>query len=263
MSPADTAPPPPRLNRLRELWARGACACGVIATIPSVQTVQLMARSGLDFMIIDMEHGPIDLPSAHAMITATGGTPLVPLVRVGGKDAWHAKAPLDLGAMGVCFPMTSTPADAQAIVKAVRYPPAGERLWGPFFAPARWNLTMADYLAQADDEVLAIGVLESIDALDHVAAIARTPGLDVVFIGSGDLATSMGLRGRPEHPDVQATIAAFEKSISGASIVLGGVATSAEQARAMQARGYRALVLGVDGLLLQRGIGAALQGVRN
>ena len=98
---------PSRLNRLRELWASGKCAFGTIATIPSIQTVQVLARSGLDFMIIDMEHGPIDAQAAHAMIVATGGTPLVPLVRVSSKELYHAKIPLDLGAMGVCFPMTS------------------------------------------------------------------------------------------------------------------------------------------------------------
>jgi hypothetical protein len=63
--------------------------------------VQVLARSGLDFMIVDMEHGPVDVQSAHAMIAATGGTPLVPFVRVAGKESWQAKIPLDLGAMGI------------------------------------------------------------------------------------------------------------------------------------------------------------------
>ena len=66
---------PPRVNRLRDLWAAGGCAFGAIGTIPSVQSVQALARSGLDFVVVDMEHGPIDARSAHAMIAATGGTP--------------------------------------------------------------------------------------------------------------------------------------------------------------------------------------------
>jgi len=253
----------PQMNRLRSLWASGGCAFGAIATIPSVQTVQVLARSGLDFVIIDLEHGPIDAQSAHAMIAATGGTPLVPLVRVSGKETWQAKIPLDLGAMGVCFPMTNSREDAENIVKAVRYPPKGERLWGPFYAPMRWGVSMGDYLAAADDEVLAVGVLESIEAVESVAEIVNTSGLDVVFIGPGDLATSMGLRGRTDHPDVQATIAKFEKAIQGSSIVLGGVALSAEQGRAMRDRGYQALMVGFDWSLLQRGIGAALLGMQS
>jgi len=253
----------PRLNRLRDLWAEGGCAYGVIATIPSVQTVQVLARSGLDFMIIDMEHGPIDPLSAHAMIAATGGTPLVPLVRVSGKEPWHAKIPLDIGAMGVCFPMTSERADAEAVVRAVRYPPAGERYWGPFFAPLRWGVTMRDYLDRADEEVLAVGVLESVDALGTAGEVAATPGLDMVCIGPGDLATSMGLRGQSDHPDVQAAITSFETAVRGNQVVLGGVALNSQQGRAMRQRGYRALVIGFDWSLLQRGINAAMEGMPN
>jgi 4-hydroxy-2-oxoheptanedioate aldolase len=251
-----------RLNRLRTLWANDGCAFGSIATIASVQTVQVLARSGLDFMLIDLEHGPIDIQTAHAMIAATSGTPLVPLVRVSGKEPWQAKAPLDLGAMGVAFPMTNNREDAAAIVKAVRYPPDGERYWGPFYAPLRWGQSMREYLDTADDEVLAIAVIEHHEAVEHAAEIARTPGLDVVVIGPGDLATSMGLRGRADHPDVQAAIARIEQGVNGSGVVLGGVAPTAAQARPMIERGYRLLMVGFDWALLQRGIAAALDGAR-
>ena len=251
-----------RLNRLRDLWASGKCAFGTIATIPSIQTVQVLARSGLDFMIIDMEHGPIDPQAAHAMIVATGGTPLVPLVRVAGKEHWHAKIPLDLGAMGVCFPMTSGGTDAAAVVKAVRYPPSGERYWGPFYAPLRWDMSMREYLDRADDEVLAVGVIEHIEAVETVAEVVSTPGIDMVVIGPGDLATSMGLRGRSEHPDVQASISKIDEAVQGSMVVLGGVATNDEQANSMISRGYRALMVGFDWSLLQRGIAVTLDGMR-
>lgn len=253
---------PSRLNRLRNLWAAGGCAFGAIGTIPSVQSVQVPARSGLDFVIVDMEHGPIDAQAAHAMIAATGGTPLVPLVRVSGKEPWHAKIPLDLGAMGICFPMTNRREDAENIVKAVRYPPAGERYWGPFYAPLRWGLTMREYLDTADDEVLAVGVIEHIDAIETVADVVATPGLDMVFIGPGDLATSMGLRGRSDHPKVREAIERIENAVHGSNAVLGGVATNAEQARAMMDKGYRALMIGFDWSLLQRGIASTLEGMR-
>ena len=249
--------PPGTLNRLRALWAEGRPAVGAIATIPSVQTVQIMARSGLDWILIDMEHGPIDAGTAHAMIAATSGTPLVPLVRVGAKDATCAKLPLDLGAMGICFPLTTTRADAEAVVRAVRYPPVGERCWGPFFAPPRWGLSMADYLDRADDAVLAIGTIEHIDALETIEDVVATPGLDLVFIGPGDLATSMGLKGRVDHPDVQAAIRTLETKILNSKVALGGVAPNPEQANALIARGYQAVVVGFDWSLLQRGITAA------
>ncbi len=251
-----------KLNRLKGLWRDRQCTFGVIATIPSVQTVQVMARSGLDWILIDMEHGPIDNGAAHAMIAATSGTPLVPFVRVAAATPWHAKVPLDLGAIGICFPMTTRRPDAEAAARAVRYPPEGERFWGPFYAPLRWDVTMREYLDCANDEVLAIGTIEHIDALNTIDEVVSTPGLDLVFIGPGDLATSMGLKGRIDHPDVHSAILKLEASVRASPVVLGGVAPTPEQANAMIARGYRALVLGFDWSLLQRGINAVLAGIQ-
>src|SRR3712207_3666691 len=258
-SPADRRPP--RLNRLRALWAEGRCALGAIATIPSAQVVQVLARSGLDFLLIDMEHGPVGPAEAHAMVAATAGTPLVPLARVAATTAWHAKVPLDLGAMGVCFSLVSTRADAEAAVRAVRYPPLGERAWGPFYAPLRWGVSMRDYLDRADDEVLAIATIEHIDALGSIEEVVSAPGLDLAFVGPGDLATSMGHRGRAEHPEVQAAMLRLEAAIRPSPVALGGVAPTPEQANAMVARGYRALVVGFDWSLLQRGCAAAIEGI--
>jgi 4-hydroxy-2-oxoheptanedioate aldolase len=250
------------LNRLRALWAEDRCALGVIATIPSIQTVQILAASGLDFIIIDMEHGPIGPAEAHAMIAATAGTPLVPLVRVAATTPWHAKVPLDLGAMGVCFPLISTREDAEAAVRAVRYPPIGERAWGPFYAPPRWGLSPRDYQDRADAEVLSIATIEHVAALETIGEVVATPGLNIAFIGPGDLATSMGHRGRADHPEVQAAALRLEETIRGSPVVLGGVAPVPEQANAMIARGYRALVVGFDWSLLQRGTAAAVSGVK-
>src|SRR6476659_5915703 len=84
-----------KLNRLKSLWRDGHTALGTIATIPSVQTVQIMGRASLDWILIDMEHGAIDAGAASAMIVATSGTPAVPLVRVAAATPWHAKLPLE------------------------------------------------------------------------------------------------------------------------------------------------------------------------
>jgi 4-hydroxy-2-oxoheptanedioate aldolase len=96
---------PEPLNRLRRQWREGRPTFGAIATIPSIQTAQIMARSGFDWIIVDLEHGPIDLGSAHGMIVATSGTPCVPLARIAANEPWLAKAPMDIGALGINFPM--------------------------------------------------------------------------------------------------------------------------------------------------------------
>jgi 4-hydroxy-2-oxoheptanedioate aldolase len=192
-----------------------------------------MARAGLDWILIDVEHGTIDAKTAHAMIAATSGTPMVPLVRVADARSWQAKLPLDLGALGICFPMTTTRAAAEVAVRAVRYPPLGKRFWGPFYAPSRWGLSMREYLDRADGEVLAIGTIEHIDAMKSISEIVSTPGLDLAFIGPGDLATSMGLRGEVDHPEVVAAITTLEDSIRNSPVILGGVATTPDRANEM------------------------------
>jgi 4-hydroxy-2-oxoheptanedioate aldolase len=249
-------------NRLKNLWRDDRTALGVLATIPSVQTVQLMAQTGVDFILIDMEHGPIDANTAHTMIAATQGTSVVPLVRVGATEPWLAKVPLDIGALGVCFPMTNTRTDAEAVVNAVHYPPRGERFWGPFYAAPRWGASLSEYTQQADDEVLAIGMIEHIDAVAAAPDIVSTPGLDLVFVGPGDLATSMGHQAQVDHPDVIEAINRVEGPILDSDVILGGVATSPEKANQMIDRGYRALIVGFDWMLLQRGLASALEGVR-
>src|SRR5256885_13562058 len=118
MEPALTSAMP-TLNRLRNEWREGRPTFGAIATIPSIQTVQIMAQS-LDWIIVDLEHGPIDLTSAHAMIMATSGTPCVPLARIAANEPWLAKAPMDIGALGINFPMICNRADAEKAVRSVR-----------------------------------------------------------------------------------------------------------------------------------------------
>ena len=126
-----TSATPAPLNRLRQQWREKRPTFGAIATIPSIQTVQIMARTGIDWIIVDLEHGPIDLGSAHAMITATSGTPCVPMVRIAANEPWLAKAPMDIGALGINFPMICSRADAEKAVRSVRYPPKRRPAVGP------------------------------------------------------------------------------------------------------------------------------------
>ena len=258
MTPAKPAP----LNRLRQLWREGRQTFGAIATTPSIQTVQIMARSGIDWIIVDLEHGPIDLGSAHAMITATAGTPCVPMVRIAANEPWLAKAPMDIGALGINFPMICSRADAEKAVRSLRYPPKGERLWGPFHAPLRWGVSMPDYMASVDDEMICMITIEHVEAVNRIDEIMATPGIDLAVIGPGDLATSINKRGLPDAPEVLDLMARAEAGILRSGVPIGGVARTAEQANRMIERGYVALALGFDWSLFQRGIAASFEGIK-
>jgi len=248
-------------NRLKQMWRDKRPTFGAIATIPSVQTVQIMANA-LDWIIVDLEHGPIDLTMAHAMIVATSGTPCVPLARIADNQPHLAKAPMDFGALGVNFPMICSAEDAARAARSVRYPPDGERLWGPFHAPFRWGVTMGDYMASADDAMICMITIEHVKAVERIDEIMAVPGIDVAVIGPGDLATSIGKHGRSDDPEVVALTRRAEEGILKSGVPIGGVARTAEQANAMIARGYLALALGFDWSLFQRGITAAFDGIK-
>lgn len=252
---------PAPLNRLRQMWRDKRPSFGAIATMPSVQAMQIMARS-LDWIIVDLEHGPIDLTAAHAMIAATTGTPCVPLVRIAANEPWLAKAPMDIGAFGINFPMICNRADAEKAVRSVRYPPRGDRLWGPFHAPFRWGLSMQDYMAAADDEMICMITIEHVEAVNRIDEIMATPGIDLAVIGPGDLATSINKRGQMDDPELIELIARAEAGIMKSGVPIGGVARTADQANRMIERGYLVIALGFDWSLFARGIAASLDGIR-
>ncbi|WP_407169623.1 HpcH/HpaI aldolase family protein [Bradyrhizobium sp. ORS 111] len=256
-----TSAPLTPLNRLRKQWREKRPTFGAIATIPSIQTVQIMAQS-LDWIIVDLEHGPIDLTTAHAMIVATSGTSCVPMVRIAANEPHLAKAPMDLGALGINFPMICNRQDAEKAVRSVRYPPKGDRLWGPFHAPFRWGVSMADYMATADDDMICMITIEHVEAVNRIDEIMATPGIDLAVIGPGDLATSINKRGLPDDPEVVALMQRAEAGIMKSGVPIGGVARTAEQANAMIDCGYLALALGFDWSLFQRGIAAAFAGIK-
>jgi 4-hydroxy-2-oxoheptanedioate aldolase len=247
-----------RVNALKAKLDAGGCATCFMATMPSVAVVQALAASGTDCVIIDMEHGALDLPTVQAMVAATNGTGATPVVRVPWTEPWLVKSVLDTGAMGVNFPMTSSAELARLSVRAVRYPPAGVRGFAPSIAPARWGMTQADYLAAANREILNIVTIEDAEAVANLDAILAVPGIDVVVIASFDLSMSLGVPGQFGHPDVLRLVAEAEPKVLKAGLPLGGVALTAEAAQARRKAGYRLLLLGFDVVLLGAAARAAV-----
>jgi len=247
-------------NPLRETWVAGDCTYGVGITAASPATAQLLAHAGFDWLMLDLEHGAISPEGLHAMIAATAGTPAAPIVRIPHPLPWLAKTALDLGAFGIVFPTVNSADDTRAAVAACRYPPVGTRQWGPFHAPARFGLSMPDYLATAD--IVTIVLVEHPSAIDAIEEIVAVPGVDAAVIGTHDLAVALGRPGQPDHPDVAAAVARAESAIRRSPVVLGGNAFSAAQAREMVGRGYQLVALGFDWTLLQSAARGLLDCVR-
>jgi 4-hydroxy-2-oxoheptanedioate aldolase len=251
------------INPLRHALAEGRPILGYLVSIPSVQTVQALARTGVDWLMIDTEHAPVGIESVAAMIAATGGTSVTPIVRVPAARPELVKPVLDCGALGVVFPQIATRRDAEATVQAVRYAPAGQRGYGPTYAALRWGLPNLDYLKAANDAVLNVVLIESqagVDALDDILTVG---GLDVVAIARGDLSQNLGVAGQFEHPRLREVVAKAEaKIVAHGKVALGGIAFSADDARAMIARGYRFVVLGSDAGLISGAAQRMVQAIR-
>lgn len=242
---------PFRPNRLKERLAAGASAVGCWQFTTSPDVAELLGLCGFDALLVDHEHGPGGLESLIAILRATDTSPTTRLVRVPANDPVVLKRVLDCGAEGVMIPMLESAEEARAAVAACRYPPAGMR--GAAFTVTRGSGygTAADYAERIHERLLVIGQIESVAAIDAVPEIAAVDGIDVLLIGPLDLSGSAGQLGRMDHPAVRDAIARAEAAILASGAVLGGVAASPDDARAMFARGYR-LVLATSDLHLLR-----------
>jgi 2-keto-3-deoxy-L-rhamnonate aldolase RhmA len=175
---------------------------GGTVTTASLDMAARVATAGFHFLWLEMEHSPITLETVRNIVLATRDLPAVPFARVPVVETWTAKRVLDAGVHGVIFPFVSTPDLAEQAAQACRYPPAGRRGSGASLATASWP-DPDRYADSADRNILVVVIIEQVSALEHVDAIAATPGVDVVFIGTGDMSFSLGVRGQQDHPRVE------------------------------------------------------------
>lgn len=225
-APSPSAAPSAWENPLKKLLRDGKPVVGMTVTIPSADVVLQAARTGFDFVWIEMEHGPVTLESVRGMVLATQGTPLIPIVRVPVNELWTAKRALDTGALGIVFPFTSTPDLARQAVAACRYPPVGRRGAGAGLASLRWPAPQG-YADFADKNVLVIIIIEEKRAVENVDAILDVPGIDVVFIGPNDLSYSYGARGR-QTDEVKGAIATVVAAAKKRGLPVGRTAGPAD-----------------------------------
>jgi 4-hydroxy-2-oxoheptanedioate aldolase len=214
---------------------------------------EICAGSGLDWVLIDAEHGPNDVPSVLAQLQAVAAYPATAVVRPPSGDAALIKQLLDIGAQNLLVPMVDTAEQAAELVRAVRYPPRGVRGVGSSLArAARWN-RVDDYLATADEHVSLTVQIESATAVENVESIVAVEGVDGIFLGPADLAASMGVLGQQAHPDV---VAAVEHCLAVARAAGKGAGVNAfvpEAADRYVGAGANLVCVGADVTLLARG----------
>ncbi|MGJ9404900.1 HpcH/HpaI aldolase/citrate lyase family protein [Nesterenkonia aurantiaca] len=214
---------------------------------------EIMAGSGLDVVLIDMEHAPNGLESVLAQLHALSGYPVTPLVRLSCDDPVSIKQVLDLGVANLLIPMISTPEQARAVAAATQYPPAGRRGIGNALARSgRWNRVQS-YLDDAAAHISVYLQIETMEGVENAEAIAAVEGIDGIFAGPSDLSASMGLLGQQTHPQVVKAVKDTFSAAKRAGTTAGVNAFDPVAARDYLDAGASWVLVGADVSLVARG----------
>lgn len=243
------------MTNLRETWAAGGETLGLWLSLPSFVTAEIAARQPVDYVCIDTQHGVVDyLPSASMLqaIELAGGTPVV---RVPWNEPGIIGKTLDAGAHGVIVPMVNTRAQAEAVVRAARYAPAGTRSWGPVMAGMRHP----DNRAWAAGHVVVIPMIETAEAIANLDDILSVPGIDAIYVGPADLSISLGLEpygndGNPVFDDALATIVAGCERHG----VVPGIHATGPLTPTRREQGFRMITVTSDALAMRAGFASEL-----
>ncbi len=246
-----------RPNRLKDLIADGGKAVNGWCAIPSAFSAEVLAHAGFDSVTIDLQHGLVDYQAAVAMLQAISTTEVTPLCRVPWLEEGIIMKMLDAGAYGVICPMVNAAADAERFVAACSYAPRGQRSFGPTRAMLYAG---PDYPAQANDCVLKLAMIETVQAFEARDAILATDGLSGIYVGPSDLSLSMGEEPKldPEAPAVVAAIEAILASVKAKGLIAGIHCLAPTYARRMLEAGFDLVTLASDARLLA---GAAREGI--
>lgn len=241
------------MNNFKQAIIASQPQIGMWQALASSYTCEICAGAGFDWLLIDAEHAPNDLQSVLAQLQATSAYPAEPVVRLPIGDVALVKQYLDIGARTLLIPMVESAAQANVMVRATRYPPHGNRGVGSALARAsRWNRN-PDYLQNASEDICLLVQVESRTALDAVAEIAMTEGVDGVFIGPSDLAADLGHLGNPGHTDVQLAIENAIQTIRACGKPVGMLIADEAFARRYLELGASFVAVGTDVTILARG----------
>lgn len=238
-------------NPVKRKLKDGRKTIGGFLQMLSPVSAEIMGGAGFDWLIVDLEHAPGDFENLQAQVQAMSGTGVVPFARAPWNDMVAIKRILDTGVMGVLIPYVNTREEAEAAVAACKYPPAGVRGVSGSTRAAGFTRDMRSYLDTANDEIVVMIAVETMEAVENLDEILQVEGLDGIFIGAVDLASSMGHLGDPSQPEVQDAIALIESKVIPSDKFLGALAGDWGKARQYFERGYRLIALMQDGVSIK------------
>ncbi len=235
------------IKSLSKCLVSGDLTIGSWITLANSAIAEIMARSGFDWLAVDMEHSVITIREAEELIRVINLSRVTPLVRLTSNDPDQIKRVMDAGSHGVIVPMVNSPEEARLAVEAVKYPPAGKRGVGLARAQGYGN-RFQEYLEWQKENSIVIVQVEHIDAVNNLEEIFSVEGVDGYIIGPYDLSGSMGIPGQFDHPDFLAAMERVRK-IAGDMNMIGGIHVIEPEPEQLEQRineGYRFIAYSLD-----------------
>ena len=234
------------INRFKQALQEGRPQIGLWQSLASPYAAELCAASGFDWLLFDGEHAPNDVPTMLAQLQAVSAYPSHPVARPPIGEARLIKQYLDLGFQTLMVPLIDTALQAEEMVRAMRYPPAGIRGFGAGSARvSNWN-RVENYFQDADAQMCLLVQAETAEAMKNLEAIVAVEGVDGVFIGPADLSASLGHGGNAGHPDVQSVIEDGIRRIVQGGKAAGILTSNEEWARRYLGLGATFVAVGTD-----------------
>lgn len=247
-------------NNFRERLEKQDYMLGAFIASCNPTNVEILGMNGLDFVILDMEHSQLGLETMVDMIRTAEMNGMVPITRVYTMETKLMRRILDIGAHGIMVPMVSTTEDAHYTIDAVKYPPLGKRGMNGGRGP-KWG-DYENYIYEANNALVTIFQCETREGLENIEEIAKTPGLDCIFIGTADLSMELGYPWEVDHPKVRAAIDKILKVCQENNVLPGIVTTSAEDAVRRVKQGFRVVTCMNDLAFFKKQSNAEIQNIR-
>jgi 2-dehydro-3-deoxyglucarate aldolase/4-hydroxy-2-oxoheptanedioate aldolase len=233
------------INHFKQAIASGRTPLGAWLGSGAPSTAEALGCAGFDFLVVDMEHTPIDTPQMTDILRAIAGTPAQAIVRPPWNDMVMIKRALDAGAQTLLLPFVQNADEARRAVAYTRYPPGGVRGVAGSHRGSRYG-TVANYHKRASEELCVIVQIETLAALGKLPEIAAVPGIDSIFVGPSDLSASMGHLGDVNHPAVQEHLAAAADACRRAGKPSGIIGPPPEMVARFIDYGYSWIAIGSD-----------------
>jgi 4-hydroxy-2-oxoheptanedioate aldolase len=249
------------MRSFQHVLSGNRAALGTWVKLPAIESVELMALAGFDFVVIDLEHAPLSIETAATLITVAHGRGLCPLVRVPDHSPSWVSRCLDAGAAGVIAPHVDSLEQARDVVASARFETVGRRGVGPTSRAGSWGLaSMADYLGPAEPPFV-VAQVESDQGLDSAAEVIARGGVDAMFIGPADLSVALG---KPvDHPDVAPRIDAVVSACQATGMPVGtAIGADPRAAAKLAASGYSFVMVSNDASILGMGGRALVEDFR-